>query len=899
MIQKKSFSSLLLFPVLCLFLLESCVHPNERKNEESLVREIANSEFESEPLNLSKEPIVKLEEDFYQNKVQPIFNNRCVACHSCFTSPCQLNLTSFAGVDRGALKDDLYNFRDIGEKTPTRLGIDVPQSLPWETITQKWREEKYVGSDGTFGFFPVINRSVIDEKDRLSTSNLAQMLILKEKYSQKSNTSDYFLKPFDSENSRMCPINNNKTKKISDEMKAYHSKFSWAGMPYGFPKLTLTELSDLLSWVKAGSPPNSDKAEAKLSQPSKPNLLGDWESFFNQTDFTHKITARYIYEHLFLAHIYFDELPGEFFRLIRAECDIDGKNCYELPTRRPTDDPRSSTFYTGQNSKAMMYRFQKVTQTLVHKAHIPYQLNNSKLKRWKKLFIEAINEQENFDKVQHIFPKYGNLAAGNPFFTFKDIPAKSRYQFLLDDSYFFVNSFIKGPVCRGSGSLSVIDDHFWVFFLKPESDVTIKNSEFFSDAGEDLAVPALDGNDWTFYQIFTQRRRTARMTKQKYLDEKLEVGFGLTDIWNGDSDGDGEGENQNAVLTIYRHEDSASVSKGAIGESPKTMWLLDYPIFEDIYYNLVGTYDVYAPIIHSVKSRLHMDASRFNGQDMFLSLIPKEQRLAIRSEWTRERIPQKNAPTCRLLPAQLCAFYTQSAETMRDVVYPYAGHNKETQIEITKSNEPQKEIAAKILNWLPLKVTQETKDTINNKKPLEQNEISQKLINHKTLNMNEVEEYFAIFAGQKGLFASNFPELTYIQVVDSKTNYVEWYTLIHNRERYNVAFFEEIVPEKERVWPEKDSLNIVKGFIGSYANAILTVPVNRIPEFVSDILKLGNDNTINKFYRKYLVSRFNPQFWTFYDNMTAATIKEGSTLQSDRFEGAIIDLNRYTNLKGL
>ena len=165
--------------------------------------------------------------------------------------------------------------------------------------------------------------------------------------------------------------------------------------------------------------------------------------------------------------------------------------------------------------------------------------------------------------------------------------------------------------------------------------------------------------------------------------------------------------------------------------------------------------------------------------------------------------------------------------------------------------------------------------------------------------MNEVEEYFAIFAGQKGLFASNFPELTYIQVVDSKTNYVEWYTLIHNRERYNVAFFEEIVPEKERVWPEKDSLNIVKGFIGSYANAILTVPVNRIPEFVSDILKLGNDNTINKFYRKYLVSRFNPQFWTFYDNMTAATIKEGSTLQSDRFEGAIIDLNRYTNLKGL
>ncbi|WP_370694930.1 fatty acid cis/trans isomerase [Klebsiella pneumoniae] len=31
------------------------------------------------------------------------------------------------------------------------------------------------------------------------------------------------------------------------------------------------------------------------------------------------------------------------------------------------------------------------------------------------------------------------------------------------------------------------------------------------------------------------------------------------------------------MLTIFRHFDSASVTKGLIGEVPQTMWLFDYP----------------------------------------------------------------------------------------------------------------------------------------------------------------------------------------------------------------------------------------------------------------------------------------------------------------------------------
>jgi hypothetical protein len=111
-----------------------------------------------------------------------------------------------------------------------------------------------------------------------------------------------------------------------------------------------------------------------------------------------------------------------------------------------------------------------------------------------------------------------------------------------------------------------------------------------------------------------------------------------------------------------------------------------------------------------------------------------------------------------------------------------------------------------------------------------------------------------------------------------------------------VAFFEEIAPEEQRIWPERDSLNIVKGFIGSYANAILSVQKSRLQEFSNDILNLkDNQKSLTSFYKKYLVSRHNPFFWDYYDNMMAHAVVKDATKQSDRFEGSVIDLNRYIN----
>lgn len=45
----------------------------------------------------------------YSADVQPIFTRHCVACHACYDSPCQLNLGSGEGVERGANKLPVYS----------------------------------------------------------------------------------------------------------------------------------------------------------------------------------------------------------------------------------------------------------------------------------------------------------------------------------------------------------------------------------------------------------------------------------------------------------------------------------------------------------------------------------------------------------------------------------------------------------------------------------------------------------------------------------------------------------------------------------------------------------------------------------------------------------------------
>ena len=69
--------------------------------------------------------------DDYSTRIQPIFTNRCIACHSCYNAPCQLNLQSYSGLARGATKLNVYDRSRLESVAPSRLDIDGHSVSDW------------------------------------------------------------------------------------------------------------------------------------------------------------------------------------------------------------------------------------------------------------------------------------------------------------------------------------------------------------------------------------------------------------------------------------------------------------------------------------------------------------------------------------------------------------------------------------------------------------------------------------------------------------------------------------------------------------------------------------------------------------------------------------------------
>lgn len=219
-------------------------------------------------------------------------------------------------------------------------------------------------------------------------------------------------------------------------------------MPFAVAGLSDDEYATLQKWLAAGAPVDQQPLRPTAAEARQ---VASWERFLNQSGAKQSLVSRWLYEHLFLAHLYFPEqgAPGHFFQLVRSRTPS-GQPIDPIPTRRPNDDPGNS-FY---------YRLWPIQGVIVHKTHITYPLTAKKLERVQELFFGT---QWNTDKV----PGYGVQSRANPFVTFAAIPPRARYQFMLDNAEYFTRTFIRGPVCRGQIATDVIRDNFWVVFRTP------------------------------------------------------------------------------------------------------------------------------------------------------------------------------------------------------------------------------------------------------------------------------------------------------------------------------------------------------------------------------------------------------------------------------------------------
>ncbi len=746
-----------------------------------------------EPVNFEK---VNKEISFVKD-IKPILDNRCVSCHSCYNSPCQLKLSSFEGLERGGTKADLYANR-MNAENPTRLFVDA-------TNEKAWRGK---------GFF-----SVVDFLENSNESIMMQYLFQKDKNPLNIGT-------YSPETDKLSCV------KDKEELAIFFDENPHKGMPYGFPALKKEEYNLLMTWLNEGAIDDTKKDDFNNFERTQ---IKKFEEFLNNKDIKHQVTSRYIYEHLFLAHITFDEKSGNFFELIRSRTPS-GYKPQIIATRFPYDEVEEP-FY---------YRFRKIESTIVHKTHMVYGLDDKKLERYNELFIKPNWEQKPY------LPPYDSKISANALRTFEQIPASSRYQFLLDDIHYIIMTFIRGPVCKGQIALNVINDHFWVMFMDPKYDLTLQDKYFLHDNIPNLSIPNEYGEDPSLFKTFKaldnyELAKKYETNKALIYKQYYPKGLSLDAIWKGN-----QKEQNDAILTIYRHFDSASVHKGALGDIPKTLWVIDFPLLERIYYSLVAGFDVFGNTAHQLLVRTHMDRLRIEGESNFLEFLPKESRQDYFNSWYEGWL------------AQYLAVYIPSNNSI-DIKY--------------QTKDFKKEFANKILDY-----TNTKKDSINFIEDNYKKSEIKKAYNTK----EEIEETFKTLTLPNSSeiikhFTDAETNLAHIRIkMNSGENLV--YTLVINRWHKNVAL---LFDEESRLDPSKDRINIVRGFIGSYPNIFVVVNQNDLGDFFNLLQTYKNTPADDKRISKYAINRANPNFWEHFDWFDKEFKKQ------DALQYGLFDLNRY------
>lgn len=755
---------------------------------------------------ISKEPIS------FEKQIKPILDKRCVVCHGCYDAPCQLKLSSIEGLLRGSSKERIYEPKRISKMEPSRLFIDAKN-------IDEWRNQD---------FFPVLNEGEKTQEENLKNSVLYHLLTLKQKYPQSTTglLSDVFTLELNRKQS--CPT-------IKTIEKYIEKQPEW-GMPYAMPNLLKQEHKTLISWIAQGSPALKSPNTSTSLLPQ----IKEWELFLNQPSNKQKLVSRYLYEHLFHAHIHFkDSSAREFYRLVRSSTPS-GEVIDEIATRRPYEDPKTKAFY---------YRLKKYNPTIVAKSHIVYEFSPQKMKRYRELFLTPKY------KVSTL-PSYDKKIASNPFKVFASIPEESRYRFLLDDARFFIEGFIKGPVCRGQIALNAIEDHFWVLFFDPKQPIITNNANFIDKMADELQVP-INGNNLDLVRIWTnywKGQRQYMKHKQSWFNKmgKHDLDSALKFIW------DGNGDNPNASLSIFRHFDSGSVAYGLLGEPPETTWVIDYPLFERIHYLLVAGFDVYGNLGHRLSIRIYMDFLRMEGENYFLAFLPTNVRKEIRDSWyigQRENLDRLFSTPKEWLNIEMVTGYS--------------------------SNNPQQEL----YDLIKTRVKDSTKNANNMNQC---GSINCKKSSSK-IDIVYIDSIMGKIAKLRGKNLHLFPDVAFVRVkTDNEKNDLS-YTLIRNKAYKNVTSFLEDELERNRSDIANDTMTVLNWLEGSYPNFFFSVELSELETFVELCASIHNDSDYEKFVDKYGIRRTNDKFWKMSDWFIE------KHLRNRPISAGLFDLNRYQN----
>ncbi|QJI11368.1 fatty acid cis/trans isomerase [Pseudomonas sp. ADAK22] len=735
----------------------------------------------------------------YTRDVQPIFTEKCVACHACYDSACQLNLGSAEGAARGATKMPVYDGERSQAAPTTRLFSDAFGKQAWQ---QK-------------GFY-----SVLDAQGS-QAALMARMLELGHNAPLEPNAK--------LPDEIMLGLNRQNLCAMPGEFNAYAGAHPKEGMPLAVTGLTDQQYQTLQRWLASGAPIDDQGLAPSAREALQ---VQQWENLFNQPGARESLVARWLYEHLFLAHIYFENgEPGHFFQWVRSRTPS-GQPIDLIATRRPNDDPGTNVYY----------RLWPVQGVIVHKTHITYPFSAAKMARIKALFYAG-------DWQVNALPGYGPGRRANPFETFEAIPAKARYQFMLDNAEYFVRTFIRGPVCRGQIATDVIRDNFWALFQDPDHDLYITDARYRGQATPLLAMPGQNDDVgsvlglWLAYR--DKRNQYEALRRDSYADLPPPS---WSTLWAG---------NDNALLSIFRHFDSASVTKGLIGEVPQTMWLFDYPLLERTYYQLAVNFDVFGNVSHQAQTRLYFDLIRNGAEQNFLRLMPADTRDDFMDDW-----------------------YQNSGKLKLWLDYEAIDDDKPSGLHLDEK-DPKRDFAKQLL----------TRYGYLNASPDPINRCTSAYCSRDGIEpaLQAAEQALSRLtsrpaAGLKVI--DQLPEASLLRI-ETASGKREFYSMLRNRAHSNVAF---LLGEAYRYQPGLDTVTIYPGVLSSYPNFIFNIPAQDVPEFVAAMENARDAKRFEKIVDRWGVRRSHPLFWQYFHD-ASRYIRETTPV-----EEGVLDMNRYENL---
>lgn len=537
----------------------------------------------------------------YYETVQPVVESRCVACHACYSSPCQLNLTHPEGLSRGASKALVYNGTRLLDEAPTRLFQDAHSVKDWRKL----------------GFFSVTD-PVSDGQQSLSSVEHLMIWSLRSyqplvgKLDLAGHSQHVGLRG--PEAGWSCPSSNVEISRMK--------KWGRVGMPYDLMPMPSADQAVLMQWAASGFPGPDGQEEAAYWQIASQTqeTIDAWEAYLNTRDPRQRILSRYLFEHLFLAKLVFPAQPDRIFRVVRSRTAAPDP-VDEIATRRPYDDP----------GEAFFYRLRLDPATRMHKSHIVFPAGPEVLQRLQTLF-----DLERWPEKNPEWPSYSDGGVFNAFRAYKAIPVDARYRFFLDHGRYFLMTFIRGPVCEGQVAVNVINDYFFTAFVDPEYDLSVQDPAYLEESTPWLGVPPKSRRgvmDLIRTELRGTQRDYAEYRTRRYR-EAFPNGLPLEYLWSG-KDGDQSGLDRDRALTVLRHHDTASVLWGWQGDKAQAVWILDYPIIERIYYLLVAGFDVYGSITHQTATRLYMDKLRIESQQNWFDLLMPAEKSRVRNQLNR------------------------------------------------------------------------------------------------------------------------------------------------------------------------------------------------------------------------------------------------------------------------